>query len=48
MRSSSGEAREHMSQTPSLKPLGRALGTEVVGVDVSKKLEHPECRDGDC
>ena len=28
-----------MSQTMSLRPLGKALGTEVVGVDVSRKLE---------
>jgi len=28
-----------MSQALSLKPLGKALGTEVVGVDVSQKLE---------
>jgi taurine dioxygenase len=28
-----------MAHAPSLRPLGRALGTEVVGVDVSKKIE---------
>ena len=28
-----------MSQTLSLRPLGNALGAEVVGVDVSRKLE---------